>query len=176
MAWQEEPHHASMPRMSWSAADLQLALGVRTQLPRDVVFTSVTIDSRQVLPQSLFVALKGENHDGHSYVARALAQGSLAAVVSQPIPDVPTTQLIVVEDTLFALGQLAAWTRRQTGMRVAAITGSSGKSTTKEMTANICAEEFATSDAVLATEGNLNNLIGLPLTLLRTTGRERSRG
>jgi UDP-N-acetylmuramoyl-tripeptide--D-alanyl-D-alanine ligase len=134
----------------------------------------VSCDSRQVEPGGLFVALEGENRDGHTFVADALARGAVAAVVAQPVPGVRRDALIEVGDTLRALGDLAAWTRRAAALRVVAITGSAGKTTTKEMMASICrgAELPPPCSAVLSTEGNYNNLIGLPLTLLRLQGNE----
>lgn len=130
---------------------------------------SVTTDSRQVSPGALFVALRGEHHDGHSFVATALRDGAAYALVDHLPVGVDPAKLIVVPDTLRALGDLAAWTRRQHRLAVCAITGSNGKTTTKEMLASICllAQELGRVHGVLKTEGNFNNLIGLPLTLLR---------
>jgi len=141
---------------------------------KDLAFASVGIDSRRVSPGELFVALRGQNHDGHDFVSQALAEGARAAVVERLIPSVDPAALILVDDTLRALGDLAAATRIRSSMKVVAITGSNGKTTTKEMVAAICeaAPWSPASNRVLKNEGNLNNLIGLPLTLLRLAGDE----
>jgi UDP-N-acetylmuramoyl-tripeptide--D-alanyl-D-alanine ligase len=137
-------------------------------------FDSVSTDSRSIPPGCLFVALHGQSYDGHSFVTDALARGARAALVHRAVPGAPENLLIHVPDTLRALGDLAAWTRRRhSAMQVVAITGSSGKSTTKELMASICAVSYPEPKAVLKTEGNLNNLIGLPITLLRLNGSER---
>lgn len=130
----------------------------------DVVFTSVGADSRKIVAGQLFVALKGEHFDGHDFAAAAIQQGAAAVLVSQPVTG--AVPAIVVEDTYQALGQLAAYWRRQFHMPIAGITGSSGKTTVKEMLASILRAD-ATPGTVLATQGNLNNHIGLPLTLLK---------
>lgn len=127
----------------------------------DCQINEVTTDTRQVSPGCLFVALKGERFDAHDFAADALAAGAGALLVSKRLPvDAPQ---LVVKDTRLALGQLAAWVRQQVPARVVALTGSSGKTSVKEMTAAIlrqCGE-------VLYTAGNFNNDIGVPLTLLR---------
>ena len=131
----------------------------------DVGFARVTTDSRQIQPGDLFVALRGDKFDGHDYALRALAQGAVAVMVDEhaALDIVPA---IVVTDTRLALGQLAAAWRQKMPARVLAITGSSGKTSVKEMLAAILCAAVGT-EAVLATQGNLNNDIGLPLTLLR---------
>lgn len=135
-------------------------------------FTAVATDSRAAVDGALFVALRGERFDAHDFVPQALQAGAVAALVERPLPTVERDRLLVVDDTLRALGALAAWARRRCPMRVVAITGSNGKTTTKEMVAAICTEAYAPHGKVLKTEGNLNNLIGLPLTLLRADGDE----
>jgi UDP-N-acetylmuramoyl-tripeptide--D-alanyl-D-alanine ligase len=143
----------------WTLAQAIAAAGGRLQ-GSDRPFTGVTTDSRQDCEGQLFVALNGERFDGHDYVAQAAARGAAAAMVSRAVA-VDILQCIVT-DTLHGLGQLAAaWRTRFTG-RVIAITGSNGKTTAKEMTAAICRQVGATR----ATAGNLNNAIGMPLTLL----------
>ncbi len=118
------------------------------------------IDSRQDLNGRLFVALPGERHDGHDFAASARDQGAAALMVQRPLAiDLPQWQ---VEDTRLALGQLAAAHRDRFAGRVVALTGSNGKTTTKEMIAAILGQV----GRVRATRGNLNNDIGLPLTLL----------
>ncbi len=127
----------------------------------DAAFTGVSIDSRSLRPGELFVALGGPNFDGHDFVQQAAARGAAGAVVSRPVSsDIP---LLRVADTHAALIRLARARRRAFRGRVLAVTGSNGKTTVKEMTAAILARR----GAVLATEGNLNNDIGVPLTLLR---------
>ena len=130
----------------------------------DVVFTAVSTDSRQLSAGALFVALIGPNFDGHDFVGAARKRGAGAALVSHPVAD-PLPQLRVT-DTRLALGRLAAaWRSRFTGPLIA-LTGSNGKTTLKEMIAAILRGRGPT----LATEGNLNNDIGVPLTLLRLNG------
>jgi len=122
----------------------------------------------------LFVALRGERYDAHEFVGAALASGARAALVERPIEGVDPDRLIVCRDTLRALGDLAAWTRRRSAIDVVAVTGSNGKTTTKDLIASICsvAESAGLLGPFLKTSGNLNNLIGLPLTLLRLSGEE----
>ena len=164
--------------MRWSGEDIVAATRASTTLAsaqlRRVMFSQVATDSRQVAASSLFFALRGPKHDAHAYVGQALRAGAAAAVVER-IPDgVTASSCFVVPDTLRALGDLAHWSREYVaGLQVLAITGSNGKTTTKEMVAAVCEE--ATRDrpgAVLKTAGNQNNLVGLPLTLLRMTGDE----
>jgi UDP-N-acetylmuramoyl-tripeptide--D-alanyl-D-alanine ligase len=127
----------------------------------DVVCTSVSIDTRTLQPGALYVALQGQNFDGHDFVDAARRQGAAAAMVHRPGPHaLPTLQ---VDDTRLALGRLAAAWRARHNIPVVAVTGSNGKTTVKEMVAAILAQR----GEVLATQGNLNNDIGVPLTLLR---------
>lgn len=121
----------------------------------------VKTDTRTMIAGCLFVALKGEHFDAHDFAAAAVASGAGALLVSQRLAlDAPQ---LVVADTRLALGQLAAWVRQQVPARVVALTGSSGKTSVKEMTAAILRE----CGEVLYTAGNFNNNIGVPLTLLR---------
>jgi len=135
--------------------------------------SGVSTDSRAVARGELFVALRGERFDGHDFLAAAAQRGVGIFLVDQAwhsaqgIPE--GSCAVVVPDTLRALGDLAAWHRRRFKIKVVAITGSNGKTTTKEMLARILTQ----TGPGLKTEGNLNNLIGLPLTLLRLTGKER---
>lgn len=127
----------------------------------------VSSDSREIGEGELFIPLRGPNFDGHRFIGEALKKGAAGALSEKEEeiagPSFPDKFLIRVPDTLRALGELARfWRRRQTA-RVIAITGSNGKTTTKEMTAQILARRFR----ILKNEGNLNNLIGLPLSLLR---------
>jgi len=131
----------------------------------DVTFTGVTTDSRAVAAGDLFVALKGERFDGHNYVKQVMEQGAVAALVERRDPAWGDFPLLVVKDARLALGELAGHWRSIFSIPVVALTGSSGKTTVKEMIAAILREQ-AGDQAVLATKGNLNNDIGMPLTLL----------
>jgi UDP-N-acetylmuramoyl-tripeptide--D-alanyl-D-alanine ligase len=133
----------------------------------DVEFHGVSTDTRALAPGVLFIALRGPRFDGHDYAAAAGAAGAVALLVEHAV-DSPLPQLIV-RDTRLALGRLAAAWRLHCNTPLAAITGSNGKTTVKEMSRAILAQ----TGAVLATEGNLNNDIGVPLTLLRLTPQQR---
>ncbi|MGA8118881.1 UDP-N-acetylmuramoyl-tripeptide--D-alanyl-D-alanine ligase [Rouxiella badensis] len=129
----------------------------------DTQIDAVTTDTRQITPGCLFIALKGENFDAHDFAADAVKAGAAALIVSKRLP-VEAPQLVVA-DTRIALGKLGAWVRQQVPARVVALTGSSGKTSVKEMTAAILRQ----CGNVLYTAGNFNNDIGAPLTLLRLT-------
>jgi UDP-N-acetylmuramoyl-tripeptide--D-alanyl-D-alanine ligase len=137
----------------------------------DVTISAIVTDSRKIVPGCLFVALKGPRYDGHHFAAKALEQGAAAVMVAAGA-QLAINSALVVDDTLQALGRLAAWHRARMPARIAAITGSNGKTTVKEMLAAILAVDTGTA-GVLATEGNLNNDIGMPLTLLRLTPEHR---
>lgn len=126
----------------------------------DTAFKRVTTDTRTLAAGDLFVALKGERFDGHAYLAQAAANGAVGALVSHAV-DSPLPQ-VVVGDTLQALQAYATGWRAEFQTPVVAVTGSNGKTTTKQMLAAVCASR----GPVLATQGNLNNHIGLPLTVL----------
>lgn len=148
--------------MMLSLADAAIAVAGSLAAAGGIGFERVTTDSRDVRAGDLFFALKGEHFDGNEFVVQALEQGAVAAVASVPGPGAR----IVVDDTLTALGRLAAfWRQRLANVRLIAVTGSNGKTTVKEMIAAILSE-YVGADAVHATRGNLNNHIGLPLTLL----------
>lgn len=141
-------------------------LGDRTR------FDGVATDSRRLRPGELFVALRGDAHDGHDFLSDAVARGAGAAVVERAHADRPLAcGVVAVRDTLAALGDLAAFHRRRHRPRVVAVTGSNGKTTTKEMLAAILERAFG-AGRVLRTTGTQNNLVGLPLTLLRLAGTE----
>ncbi len=126
----------------------------------------VSSDSRKIGEGELFIPLKGPHFDGHRFIAEALkrgAPGSLLETGQNLALQFPDRFLIRVDDSLRALGDLAHFWRKRHAVQVAAITGSNGKTTTKEMTAGVCARRFR----VLKSEGNLNNQIGLPLSLLK---------
>lgn len=137
---------------------------------QDMQIESISTDSRQSCINGLFFALKGENFDGHHYLAKAVEQGCIALVVDHPC-DIAVPQLIV-KDTALALGQLAAWLKQEINPKTVAITGSSGKTTVKEMTATIL-QQHAKPEEVLWTQGNFNNDLGVPLTLLRLTKKHK---
>ena len=132
----------------------------------DAVFTGAAIDSRSVEPGQLFVAIVGPNHDGHDYLAASAERGAAGLVVGSgrelPAALAADLPLIAVEDTTLALGAIAAGHRRGYGGPLIAITGSNGKTTTKEM----CAAILSVARPCLKNPGNLNNQFGLPLTLL----------
>ncbi|KON81069.1 UDP-N-acetylmuramoyl-tripeptide--D-alanyl-D-alanine ligase [Azoarcus sp. PA01] len=156
------------------------ALGVVATTPGQ--FSSVGTDSRNITAGQLFVALRGERFDGHEFVAQAAAEGAAAALVdarwagTQPEPS--PLPLLVVDDTRLALGRLAAYWRARFELPVIGVTGSNGKTTVKEMCTAILHErarrDGCRADAVLATAGNLNNDIGLPLTLLELRSSHRA--
>jgi UDP-N-acetylmuramoyl-tripeptide--D-alanyl-D-alanine ligase len=145
----------------------------------DVRFSAVSTDTRTITHGDLFIALKGENFDGSKFVANALKAGAVAAVVNaQGYEQIrltldPQSSILVVEDTRLALGQLAAYWRKQFDIPLVAITGSNGKTTVKEMLAAILRTETGSEEGVLATKGNFNNDIGMPLTLLRMNTEHR---
>ncbi len=138
-----------------------------------VAFKRVVTDSRALQSGDLFVALKGERFDGHEFVAAAFAQGATAALVSAERAGAMPGDLIAVRDPLAALGRLASFWREKFDLPLAVVVGSNGKTTVKEMTAAIFRAHFG-DEAVLATQGNLNNAIGLPLTLLRLRDSHRA--
>lgn len=136
---------------------------------KEAIFSRVTTDSRDIQAGDLFVALKGDKFDGHEFAEKALEAGAVAVMVEHKMQgDMPA---IVVADTRLGLGALAAYWREKFNIPVIGVTGSNGKTTVKEMIASILRESCAHTDAnkeecVLATKGNLNNEIGVPITLL----------
>ena len=140
----------------------ELADGLGASVMGDnVSIRSVSTDSRSIQSGALFVALQGPSFDGHDYVQAAAEHQAGAAIISKPVST--SLPCLLVEDTRLALGQLAGLWRHRAAARVVAVTGSNGKTTVKEMLAAILAHQ----GSVLATRGNLNNDIGLPLTLTR---------
>jgi UDP-N-acetylmuramoyl-tripeptide--D-alanyl-D-alanine ligase len=133
----------------------------------NLAFSGVTTDSRAVNAGDLFVALVGERFDGNEYIEEAFRRGAVAAIASRVVGGASPTPHVVVADTRIALGRLAAHWRAKFTLPLVALTGSNGKTTVKEMLASILAAHCGTRAPVLATEGNLNNDIGAPLTLLK---------
>lgn len=150
--------------MKWTLKQLSGAVNgiLMGQSPcPDVGFETVVTDSRQPLSQACYVALQGQNFDGHDFIAQAIEQGAMVLLVSKP--ELTAVPAVLVEDTRIALGQFAAWHRQQCPLKkLVAVTGSNGKTTVKTMLHSVLSHWGAT----LATEGNLNNDFGVPRTLL----------
>lgn len=144
-------------------SDLAESLSAELQ-GQDCAFASVSTDSRSIAAGQLFVALSGPRFDGHAYLEEVACKGAVGALVERHVPDVDLPQLRVA-DTRQALGQLGALNRAAFSGPLVAVTGSSGKTSVKEMLASILRAARGV-DAVLATRGNLNNDLGVPLTLL----------
>jgi UDP-N-acetylmuramoyl-tripeptide--D-alanyl-D-alanine ligase len=160
--------------MRWTFNQVADALGVPLPAALDPLarLAGVSIDSRTIGPGELFLAIRGPSHDGHDHVAGALGRGAAAGVVAreklQAYPQEIRGRLFAVDDTLRALQELArkycdGWRNAKPGRKLAAVTGSAGKTTTKEILAALLAARLR----VLKSEGNLNNEYGLPLTLFR---------
>ncbi len=145
--------------MAWRLSEVAQCAGGEL-VGGDTLFEHVSTDTRNLQPGSLFVALSGENFDGHDFVADAAKKGAIAALVSQTLP--VTIPQIVVPDVLAGLSAFAREWRRQFSIPVIGVTGSNGKTTTKELIGSILTRR----GPVLITRGNLNNHIGVPLTLL----------
>ena len=145
--------------------DLLAATGGRLQGPGSrISVTGASVDSRRITPGSIYVALRGERVDGHGFVVDALRAGAAGALVERPVelpPDIEAP-LVIVADALLALQDLAAWWRSRHAVRVVGITGSTGKTIAKEITADVLSRGLIT----LRNEGNLNSETGLPMTLL----------
>lgn len=142
----------------------------------DTLVSRVSTDTRNLEKGALFVALIGERQDGHRFLERACRRGAAAAVVNRENPHAehfrrgqPDFPLVLVEDTLTALGDLAAGVRRATEVRVVGITGSTGKTSTKDLLVSILRRRYSTA----ASPASFNNEIGVPLTLLGSTGSEQ---
>jgi UDP-N-acetylmuramoyl-tripeptide--D-alanyl-D-alanine ligase len=131
----------------------------------DAAFDGVSTDSRNVSSNNLFVALRGERFDAHDFLDEVAAKG-VAAVVVERVPEGLRVPALVVPDTRIALGEIARYWRRQFALPVIAVTGSNGKTTVKEMIASILAAAYG-ADRWMATRGNLNNEIGVPMTVFR---------
>jgi UDP-N-acetylmuramoyl-tripeptide--D-alanyl-D-alanine ligase len=156
--------------LSLTAADIAAATAgevVRGSPRADI--GRIGIDSRTIAAGECFVAIRGERFDGHDFLADVVARGAGAVVVDRDVPDLGETSAIVirVDDTLQALQEIARDVRHRSGTRVVAITGSAGKTTTKEVAAEFLASRYR----VFRNKGNLNNHIGLPLSLLELRSR-----
>ena len=147
--------------MAWEYTLTELSAAVGGTLPHggEIRFSSVSTDTRKITPGQVFFALKGENFDGDAFVAEAIAKGAVAAVCTQEHAAGPC---VAVGSALEALKEFASWHRGQISPRVFAVTGSCGKTTTKDMAHALLATRFR----AVKTQGNLNNDIGVPLTLL----------
>jgi len=168
----------SLHPIPWTAAEIVAATG-GDLLCGDLqqVFTGISIDSRSIVPGSLFVAIRGQVHDGHRFIPDVLAQGICGLVIDRahtaamgaadmgPQPPV----VVVVRDTTRTIGDLAAYNRERAGISVVAVTGSNGKTSTRELTTAVVSRRYRT----LSTSGNLNNEIGLPMTLLKLNRQHR---
>jgi UDP-N-acetylmuramoyl-tripeptide--D-alanyl-D-alanine ligase len=139
---------------------------------KDIDFSGVSTDSKNILGDELFFALKGERLDGHNFVSEALGKGAHGAVVEKDGYESKNGKIIIrVPSTFRALGDVArAWRNKFHRLKLAAITGSNGKTTTKEMASSI----LSLRNSVLKNSGNFNNLIGLPLTLLQLAERHNA--
>ena len=144
----------------------------KARLTQNAVFDGVSTDSRNVKPGQLFVALRGETFDAHDFLPEVAAKG-VAGVVAETLPEGWTLPAIVVPDTLAALGQIANWWRARFDIALIGVTGSNGKTTVKEMIAAILAAAYG-EEGRLATRGNLNNEIGVPLTVMRLGPEHRA--
>ena len=161
---EKNPGSGPMQNPVWTLSQVLLATGGRFLSGRTAAgFRRVCTDSRAIQPGDLFVALRGETFDGHMYLAQAVEKGAAGLVVDMVPEKMPPVPVVLVTDTLRALGDLAAYRRSlMPELQVVAMTGSCGKTTVKEMIAAILSREYN----VLKTQGNFNNLIGLPLSLL----------
>ena len=158
--------------ISWTTRDIIEATGGELLCGSpDGQFAGISIDSRNITPTDVFIAIVGDVHDGHGFVKDVIDRGIQGVVINKtraaelPVPEWQDRDIVCIAaaDTTRALGDLAAYHRQRMPASVIAITGSNGKTTTRKLTAGVVAAEFNT----LATRGNYNNDIGLPLTLLR---------
>jgi len=145
--------------MIWNAQDMIAATSATLHGDADWRITGMALDNRKTNPGDLFIALKGENHDGHDYVAAAADAGAVAALVSRKV-DAPIPQL-VADDSLIALRDLAKAARQRSSATVVAVTGSVGKTGTKQII-TMCLQSLGKTHA---SAGNFNNHIGAPLSL-----------
>lgn len=154
----------AVPRgIAWGEREIRAALGLPPgRGRRPLVFSEVSTDTRTLRPGALFVALKGERFDGHAHLGAAAAAGAAGAIVRRGTAPAPGLALFEADDTLRAYGYLARARRRSLGGPVVAVTGTNGKTSTKEMLAAALRTRWRTH----ATRANLNNLVGVPATIL----------
>ena len=154
--------------------DIAAAVGVKSvkSAVPDIAISGVSTDTRSLNAGELFVAIKGESFDGHDHLAKAHSQGASAVLVDHPVPGASPPQLIV-DNARAAYGKIGAHWRKRFHPQSLALTGSNGKTTVKEMLRSILVAHTGNSDQVLATEGNLNNDIGVPQMLLRLRAQHR---
>ncbi len=158
------PRRAATPKedMRLTVDQIIGVTGGKTLTSHTMEFDTFGIDSRKMKKGSLFFALKGENTDGHLYVGDAAHNGATGAVVDHPVDVDPPCTLIQVQDSLRALHSLGAWVRNTSNSLFIGITGSAGKTSTKEFTAALVSQKHS----VFKSEGNLNSITGMPLSLL----------
>ena len=168
-----------MRPFGWTIEQVLTATGgSRISGSADMAFAGIGIDSRTIGPDDLFVAIAGESHDGHHFLADVLDRGVKGVVAADgQVADLPMARMaaadvacIVVADTTLALGAMARFNRNRGNLKVLAITGSNGKTSTRMLMDQVISRTFST----LSTSGNLNNHIGLPLTLFRLTPRHQA--
>lgn len=164
--------------ISWKASEiLEAVTGKLLSGDKDKLFSGVSIDSRRIIPDEIFVAIRGDRHDGHTFIDDVVKKNVKGFLISESQSEmIPTGNLkdqdlvfISVPDTTKALGNLASFNRNRTSVRIIAITGSNGKTTTRKMISAVVSRRFPT----LSSHGNLNNHIGLPLTLLNLRSEHR---
>ena len=142
--------------------------GPETPEARDRVVAAVRTDSRAVGRDDVFFCLSGERFDGHEFAAQAVAQGALAVVAGRPLPEITQAPVLVVRDTVAALGRLGRFLRDRTRAKVVCVTGTAGKTTVKEMLAHVAGQRFS----VAKNYKNWNNQIGLPQSIFAASGEE----
>ncbi|MEP7156389.1 MAG: UDP-N-acetylmuramoyl-tripeptide--D-alanyl-D-alanine ligase [Betaproteobacteria bacterium] len=163
-----------MSGFSMSALQMVKHLGARFG-GEDVMLTGISTDTRTLVRGDLYVAIKGDSFDGHDYLDKARENGAAAALVAREIAGAPLPQIIVddSQDARIAFGRIAKLWRSQFNVPTIALTGSNGKTTVKEMLRCILAVHTGNADDVLATEGNLNNDIGVPMMMIRQRPQHR---
>lgn len=166
-----DPKSSNQNLMPWKTTDILEATGGKLLCGSlDRAFTGVSIDSRKISAENLFIAVQGDVHDGHRFIGSVIEKGIGGCVIDQKkLNMLPASEMkdsgrvcIAVDDTRRALGDLAAFHRRRIPVSIVAVTGSNGKTSTRKMVSAVVSRRFCT----LSTQGNLNNDIGLPLTLL----------
>src|SRR5690606_1913918 len=157
--------HGGFTMIKKSIREIARMVGATNDVSRfaDTVIAGVSIDTRTLEKGNLFIPLRGERHDGHQFVPAAFERGAAATLWQEDVPGIPEDQpVLVVKDTLQALQELARLYRQELDLKVCAVTGSNGKTTTKDILAGLLSMKFK----VQKTRGNFNNHIGLPLTIL----------